>query len=105
MIHAGYLNERVNIEHRSTSVDAIGQPVESWSLLAAVWASVKKQSGLESIKADADTSSVKSSIRIRYRNGIDAGMRVIHGDDIYDIKATLENKPDAYIDLVCVRLE
>ena len=101
MISAADLNQRINIEQRNGSFDELGQPVDSWSLVAAVWASIKHQSGLSAIKADADISTVKASIRIRYSAGIDAGMRVVHGSDIYDIRSVLVNKPERYIDLVC----
>ena len=103
MIAAWKMTERVNIEQRSTSQDSAGQPVESWSLVAAVWADVKKLSGISAIKADADVSIVKSSIRIRYMAGINAGMRVIHGSDNYDISAVIENRAERFIDLVCVK--
>ena len=101
MISAADLNQRVNIEQRSGAQDELGQPIESWVLVAAVWASVKHQSGLSAIKGDADVSTVKASIRIRYRTGIDAGMRVVCGSDTYDIKAVLPNRAEGFTDLVC----
>ncbi len=101
MISAADLNQRINIEQRTSSQDELGQPVDSWSLVAAVWASIKHQSGLSAIKADADISTVKASIRIRYSAGIDAGMRVVCGSDIYDIRAILPNRAEGFIDLVC----
>lgn len=101
MQQAGKLTERINIEQRTTAQDAIGQPVESWSLVAAVWADIRYPSGLSSIKADADVSIIKASIRVRYMVGIDAGMRVVHGSDIYDIKAVLPNRAERFVDLVC----
>lgn len=101
-MQSGSLNQRVNIEQRTTTQDAAGQPVETWSLVAAVWADIRHASGLQTIKADADTSLIKTSIRIRYRTGIDAGMRVAHGSTNYDIRAVL---PDIagkrFLDLVC----
>lgn len=101
-MQAGRLNQRISIQQRTTSVDAIGQPVETWTDVAEVWADVRYQKGLEAIKAGADTSVVSVSIRIRYRGGIDAGMRVLHGSDVFDIQAVL---PDAgqrqYVDLAC----
>lgn len=101
-MRAGLLNRRINIERRATTQDALGQPSESWTLVAAVWADIRHLGGLESIKAGADTSVVRASIRIRYRTGLDAGMRVTHGADTYDVRAVL---PDTarreYVDLVC----
>ena len=101
MISAADLNQRVNIEQRNGSQDELGQPIETWAIVAAVWASVKHVSGLSAIKGDADVSTVKASIRIRYRTGIDAGMRVVCGSDIYDIRAILPNRAEGFADLVC----
>lgn len=101
MIQAGKFDKRINIEQRSTDTDELGQPIETWTLVAAVWAHIRFPSGLSSIKADADVSTVKASIRVRYMVGIDAGMRVVHGSDIYDIKAVLPNQSERFVDLVC----
>ena len=101
MISAADLNQRINIEQRTGSQDELGQPIESWVLVAAVWASVKHVSGLSAIKGDADVSTVKASIRIRYLALLNAGMRVVHGADTYDIKAVLPNRAEGFIDLVC----
>ena len=101
MINAADLNQRVNIEQRSGAQDELGQPIETWAIVAAVWASVKHVSGLSAIKGDADVSTVKASIRIRYLALLNAGMRVSHGSDIYDIKAVLPNRAEGFTDLVC----
>lgn len=66
-----------------------------------VWASIRHLSGVESIKADATVSTVKASIRIRWRPGLNAGMRVVHGLRVYNVTAVM---PDVggreYVDLV-----
>lgn len=103
---AGSLNRRINIERRATTQDVLGQPVETWDLVAAVWADIRHMGGMESIKAGADVSTVRASIRIRYRAGIDAGMRVTHGADVYDITAVLPDEARReYVDLVCERVQ
>lgn len=95
------LRSRVDIQSRSATQDAIGQPVEAWATIATVWAHIRVMSGLEAIKAGAVTSTLKASIRIRYRTGIDAGMRVVHSGVVYQVLAVL---PDVagreFIDLV-----
>lgn len=102
-MRSGSLRHRVNIEQR-TGVDELGQPLDVWTLVAAVWADIKHLSGLSAIKAGADTSIVQASIRIRHREGLNAGMRVVHGADIYDIRAPLPDGKRQYIDLVCQRV-
>jgi SPP1 family predicted phage head-tail adaptor len=59
-------------------------------------------SGLEAIKAGASVSVVQASIRVRYRAGITAGMRVLVDSVAYNITAV---QPDVggreFVDLVC----
>ena len=95
------LDRRVDIKQRVTTRDAIGQPLESWNLLATVWANIKYQSGLSAIRGDADTSIVKASIRINYRTGLDAGMRIVYGTENFEIQALLPVGANDYLDLVC----
>lgn len=103
---AGALRHRVNIEQRTASMDALGQPLESWSLVAAVWADIRYPSGLSAIKAGADTSKVSASVRIRHRAGIDAGMRVVGSDGVtMDIRAVLPDGKREFIDMICQRVE
>lgn len=101
-MNTGALNKRVKIQHLAAGQDAIGQPVMTWSDFATVWASIRHPSGLQAIKGDADVSVVKASIRIRYRTDITAGMRVLHGAVVYDIKAVLPDESGkVHADLVC----
>ena len=70
--------------------------------MGAVWARIRNPNGLEAIKADATTSIVKASIRIRYRTGLDASMRVVHGNTYYSILAILPDEVKReFIDLAC----
>lgn len=105
-MRAGQLNVRATLQQQSTTPDALGQPAQTWSDLAVVWANVRHSSGVESIKADALTPVVRASIRIRYLAGLTAGMRATAGGTTYNIVAVL---PDIgskeYTDLVCEVLQ
>lgn len=104
-MQAGKLNSRITIEQRTTTQDENGQPVETWTTVATVWAHIRHLGGLESIKADADVSILKASIRIRYRTGLDAGMRVVHGANTYDIETVLPDvSGNQHLDLVCINV-
>lgn len=102
MLDIGSLNRRVTIKAPSTEQDEIGQPLDVWSDVATVWANIRHANGSETIKADAEASTVKASIRIRYRADITSAMRVHDGAVVYEIKAVL---PDVVtrdsVDLVC----
>jgi len=102
MMQAGRLNRRCTLQAQ-TGVDELGQPLpDGWVDVATVWADIRMKSGLEAIKAGAVVSTVQASIRIRYRAGVNAGMRVVHNLTNYNITAVM---PDVggreYVDLVC----
>lgn len=101
-MRAGALTVLVTIKQLNSGVDALGQPVQTWTDVASVWANVLHLTGMESIKAGADTSAVKASIRIRHRTDVTAAMRIYLGSAAYEIKAVL---PDEVardrIDLAC----
>jgi SPP1 family predicted phage head-tail adaptor len=101
------LNRKVLIRKMGSTQDEAGQPVVAWTNLITsgdgkVWANIKHLSGVETIKADAPTSAVKASIRIRYRTDVTAAMQVVHGSTTYEIKAVM---PDVagrqHTDLAC----
>ena len=102
MMKAGRLNRRCTLQAPGTTQDELGQPIPGWTDVATVWADIRMKSGLESIKAGAPVSVVQASIRVRYRAGITAGMRVVNNLQAFNITAVL---PDVggreYVDLVC----
>ena len=101
-MQAGRLNRRCTLQAPGTATDEIGQPIPGWTDVATVWGDVRLRSGLESVKAGAVVSTVQASVRIRYRSGVNAGMRLIHNLQVYEILAV---QPDVggreYVDLVC----
>lgn len=99
---AGALRTRVFIEQQSTTQDAAGQPLTTWTTLATVWAEIRYRRGLESIQADQMTSQVSCRIRIRWRTDVHAGMRVRSAGTTFNIHAVLpEEVKREYVDLVC----
>lgn len=100
---AGKYNRLVSIQQLAAGQDALGQPVQTWTQVCAPWADMLNQTGASAIRAGADVSTVKTSIRIRWRSTpITAGMRVVCGTVVYDIQAVLPDlKNREHIDLVC----
>mgnify|MGYP001219757464 FL=1 len=100
-MQAGRLNRRCTLQAPGTTQDELGQPIPGWTDVATLWADIRMKSGLESIKAGAPVSVVQASIRVRYRAGITAGMRVVHNLTNYNITAV---QPDVggreFVDLV-----
>ena len=82
--------------------DDWGQPMpDAWVERCRVWSNIRHLSGSEAIKAGAEVSTVRASIRIRFRSDITAGMRVLIGLTVYQIDAVM---PDLarreFVDLV-----
>jgi len=101
-LRIGSLNSRVTLEQLSTTQDAVGQPLATWSTVAMLWANIIHNTGVESIKANADMSVARASIRIRYKTGITAGMRVSYNGAHYNIRAILMDAVNKeFTDLVC----
>ena len=101
-MQAGRLNRRCTLQAPGTTQDELGQPIPGWTDVATVWGDVRLRSGLESVKAGSVVSTVQASVRIRYRTGINAGMRVLVDSVPYEVLAV---QPDVggreYVDLVC----
>lgn len=104
-IAAGSLNRQVTIERRVAGEDAAGQPVESWETVATVYANIATQTGLGSardMQGDIATSIARYSIRMRYREGLDSGMRVMASGQVFDVKQVRMDFADrVWTDLVC----
>lgn len=101
-MQAGKLNRRITIRQQSTTLDAYGQEIVSWTDLCSVWASIATLSGLESVRSGIELSLIRSSMRIRYRLGITSDMRVLYGADLYEIEAILmDEQSKEHMDLIC----
>lgn len=99
-MRAGELRHRITIEKRTQGQGSLGQPINTWDALAHLWANVRHLGGVESIKAGAITSTVQASCRIRWRDDVTAGHRVLHDGKVYDIEAVLPDARRQFVDLV-----
>lgn len=104
---AGSLNRRIAIQKPGTVKDPAGQPIKAWLDHVIVWANVKSQTGMGTIVGDQSgvaSSVTRYSFRIRYRQGLDASMRVLMGGVAYDITSVqMDEAGREWTDLVCNR--
>lgn len=106
MSAAGLLNCRVSIQQKTPGADELGQPLTTWVELASAWADIRQAGGMESIKAGAQMSVSKASIRVRKRADVTSAMRVVHGSTTYEVLDVLQDeKSRQYTDLVCEVIE
>ena len=88
------LKSLVVIQTLQAGQDSIGQPVTTWATFVTVRANIRYLNGIETVKADAQTSVVKASIRIRRRTDITPAMRVVCGATTFQINAVLPDEQD-----------
>lgn len=90
-MEAGELNRRITIQSRQSGEDEAGGPLTTWVDVASVWADVRGTTGMGSIRQSSEMGGVavelnQYSFRIRYRTGLNAGMRIVFGGQNYDVK-------------------
>ncbi|MBF6630655.1 MAG: phage head closure protein [Comamonas sp.] len=103
-MRAGELRDPIHIQRKTGGRDEWNLPLpEGWENITVkpIWANVRHLSGSEAIKGDKETSTVRASVRIRWRKGITAGMRVLHDGMTYDIEGALPGPGRQHVDLVC----
>jgi len=80
----------VRIEHKVTTQDSNGDIVTGWQTFAdKVPAAIEPLSARDLIAAQAVQSEVVARITMRYRPGLLASMRIVHGSTIYNIAGVL----------------
>ena len=90
---AGEMTQRIRIERRFQGQDNTGQPIDEWRTVATVWAAVEPLQGNAYFLArQIPTHVCEARVRMRYREGIEPGMRVVHRSKLYDIESVIEPK-------------
>jgi SPP1 family predicted phage head-tail adaptor len=96
------MNHRVTLLKPAVTRNAANERVNGWEPLQDVWSNVKFQTGAEVLRAGAEVSVVKCSIRIRARRDVDASMRARYQGTDYNIRAVMPDSSDSdYMFLVC----
>ncbi|MDR0215620.1 MAG: phage head closure protein [Comamonas sp.] len=106
-MQSGKLDEPIVLQRKGGGKDSWGTPVPGdWADAGQVWANFHSQSGSAAIKAGADVSVVRVSVRIRWREDVVEGMRLLKlsGGAVYDIEAVLPSSGRVYLDLVCKKV-
>lgn len=88
----GPLRHRISFEARATGRDEFGQPVEGWTLIAQVWASVEPLSGRELIGGQQVQGEVTHRIRCRYYPGIETADRILFGARPFEVRSLINSR-------------
>lgn len=102
-MRAGRLRNMVTVEQPvKGSAGSYGGTAITWTEYAKVWADIIPASGARLFAAQAAQSKVDAEIRMRFLDGITAGMRINHGGTYYNIEYVLNpNMRDRELVLMC----
>lgn len=91
-MRAGELRHRVTIQEPQAGRDSYGAETVVWVNVATVWAAIEPLAGQERFLAQSDQVLAEGMvrIRIRYRSGITAKMRVAFSNRVFDVQQIAE---------------
>lgn len=81
----GQLDRAITIQQRTVTQDAAGQEIETWSLLAVVWARIRPQKGGERFSAQQVVGKAVMTFRIRHRTDVTVQHRLVWDGKTWDI--------------------
>lgn len=87
------LNKRITIQQLtadSPAQDDYGEPSNTWTEFATVWAAVEPIQGREFWAQQQVQSEVKVRVRTRYISGVLPNMRISYGSRILDIVEVID---------------
>lgn len=91
-IGAGRLRHQITIQRQTQTQNAqTGELTVTWADVATVRAAVEPISAREFIAAQEPNAKITARVTIRYRDGIDSSMRLIHRGRRYNIHGVLED--------------
>ena len=81
------LDRRILIQNRSVVRDTSGGEVVTWVDFATVWATVRRTGAREQYLSGSnrEQASQNAVFRIRFRDDLDATMRIVHEGSNFDI--------------------
>ena len=93
------LRHRITLEIPGLAQDPVsGEMIPGWQVFAEnVPAEITDLSVKEYLAAQSAQSEVSTRVRIRFREGVNATMRIIHRGDIYNIHG-VQRDPDSGIE-------
>lgn len=85
----GELSDRIIVQQATRTEDAAGGGSYAWANFATVWSKVEPLQGREFFTAQQFAAQVSHRVTLRYREDIDATMRVKYGVRLLNIKSRL----------------
>jgi len=102
----GSLSERIELQSKVQTIDAVGGHLQTFNALATVWARVVFSNGAIADIGDARSARISHTITIRFRSDIGPGDRVIYRSEPLEIISANDlNGRKAYLVLKCSKIQ
>lgn len=102
-IGAGELTEPVTLSQPSNTADGYGQPNDTYTDLATVFAKITFSDGRSEVDNSKGTLYQEMTAIIHYRSDITGDTRITYDGDAYDILAPVPMGRKRYLKLICER--
>ncbi len=106
-LRTGDLNQKIDIQKRSTTQDQFGQQTDSWTTIASPWCSVQTFGAQESVQGSVEVSTYKYKFRLRFDSALERirnNHRVLFKGRELDIIG-VENLHEKDVELIITALE
>ena len=101
-MNIGKLRHRITLLKQVNEVNDYGASVQTWRMVATVWAEVRPLSGREYFSAQQVQSEVTTQIWLRYIDGIKPSMKVKFANREFEILSVLNTQErDVSLQLMC----
>lgn len=106
MDKVGQLNQIINFRIASTTKDAYGQEVQTWTTGSDVWASVdfKKVGSGESLEADRFVPVNQTVFTMRYREDFNEDDRILFKSEEYEIDKIIPVNNFCYLEVYALKV-
>lgn len=85
-LQAARLTRLVSLQRRAAGQGPRGQALEQWDTVeASIWAGVEPLRGRDYFAAGQMQSPADVLVIMHWRAGVEPGMRIVDGDDVYEI--------------------
>lgn len=95
----GALDRRIRLDYPTISRTADGGEETVWVQAVSLWAQKTFEGGGGFVASKAKHYEANLVFRIRARNDVQPGWRLVHGDDLYEIEAITANGRGHLLDL------
>lgn len=94
VLKLGRMRFRANFQQYKSTKDNDGFVEKPWQTVFSVWADITAVSAREYLAADTETAEITVKIYVRYNSKITTDMRVVCGENCYEITSVLQNQRD-----------